>query len=484
MSKSSRVVASAPRRKGAKASGKPPRLKRADVPALSLSYPDAAGIDIGASRHFVAVPASRDSTPVREFAAFTADLRRLVQWLQDCRITAVAMESTGVYWIPLYEMLEAAGFEVHLVNARHVQAVPGRKSDVLDCQWLQQLMSFGLLRGAFRPAEEICALRAIWRHRDMLLSYQSRHVQHLQKALTQMNVQLHHVISDLMGVTGQAIVRAIVAGERDTQKLARLRNRLIRADEAEIARSLEGNWRAEHLFSLKQALALYDVYAGQIADCDTELERRLSLLKAHEAPEAGLQPPRGGCPKNAPRFDARTALFQVSGVDLTRIPGIETSSALKILSEIGTDLRRFPSVKHFTSWLGLCPGTKISGGKALSGKTKRCANRAAQALRMAAQALRKSQSALGAYHRRLCGRMDRAKAITATAHKLARLVYFLLTRGQAYVDAGQQHYEERYQQRVVHSLAKRAHALGFQLTPVAQAALKKPPAKAAGLDVS
>ncbi|HKV12795.1 MAG TPA: IS110 family transposase [Thermoanaerobaculia bacterium] len=438
------------------------------MPSLSITYPDAAGIDVGASSHFVAVPVDRDAEPVREFTAFTDDLRRLVQWLRDCRITAVAMESTGVYWIPLYELLETAGFEVHLVNAHHVKGVPGRKSDVLDCQWLQQLMSFGLLRGAFRPADEICALRAIWRHRDMLLSYQSRHVQHLQKALTQMNIQLHHVISDLMGVTGQAIVRAIVAGERDAQVLAGLRDRRIRADEAQIARSLEGTWRAEHLFSLKQALALYDAYASQIADCDAELQRLLSALKAHEAPEELEGGPRGGPSKNAPRFNARKALFEVSGVDLTRIPGIEASSALKIISEIGTDLSRFPNVKHFTSWLGLCPGTKISGGKTLSGETKRCANRVAQALRMSAQSLRQSRSALGAYHRRLCARMDRAKAITATAHKLARLVYFLLTSGQAYVDSGLQHYEERYQQRMVQSLTQRARALGFHLVPSSQ----------------
>ena len=461
--------ASTPRRRSTKTPGKPRRKKAAALPSLSITYPDAAGIDIGASSHFVAVPVARDPEPVREFAAFTDDLRRLVQWLRDCRITAVAMESTGVYWIPLYELLEAAGFEVHLVNAHHVKGVPGRKSDVLDCQWLQQLMSFGLLRGAFRPADEICALRAIWRHRDMLLSYQSRHVQHLQKALTQMNIQLHHVISDLMGVTGQAIVRAIVAGERDAQVLASLRDRRIRADQAQIARSLEGTWRAEHLFSLKQALALYDAYASQIVDCDAELQRLLSALKTHEAPPDGLEGgPRGGPSKNAPRFDARKALFEASGVDLTRIPGIEASSALKIISEIGTDLRRFPSVKHFTSWLGLCPGTKISGGKTLSGETKRCANRAAQALRMGAQSLRKSRSALGAYHRRLCARMDRAKAITATAHKLARLVYFMLTRGQAYVDSGQQHYEERYQKRMVQSLTQRARALGFQLVPASQ----------------
>jgi transposase len=431
-----------------------------------MAYPDACGIDIGSTSHFVAVPHDRDAEPVREFRAFTADLQRLVQWLRQCRIKAVAMESTGVYWIPLYEMLEAAGFEVQLVNARHVRSVPGRKSDVLDCQWLQQLMSYGLLRGAFRPAGEVCALRAVWRHRDMLLSYQARHVQHLQKALTQMNVQLHHVISDIMGATGQAIVRAINAGERDPFVLARLRDRRIRANEAEVAASLQGHWRDEHLFSLKQALALIDAYDEQIKGCDAELARLLAALKDHEVPEQGLGAPKRKTPaRNAVGFDARQALFEASGVDLTRIPGIDTSTALKVISEVGTDLSRFPTVKHFTSWMSLCPGTKISGGKVLSAATKAGSNRAAQALRMAAQALRKSQSALGAYHRRLCARMDRPKAITATAHKLARLIYFMLTKGQDYVEAGQEAYEEKYRQRVLQNLTKRARHLGFELTP-------------------
>ena len=456
------IISSAPIERGKKLAPK----FRSPAPALSLAYPNACGIDIGSTSHFVAVPADRDDDPVREFRAFTADLHSLVGWLRQCRITAVAMESTGVYWIALYEMLDAAGFEVQLVNARHVKTVPGRKSDVLDCQWLQQLMSFGLLRGAFRPADEICALRAVWRHRDMLLSYQARHVQHLQKALTQMNVQLHHVITDIMGVTGQAIVRAIVAGERDTSVLAAMRDRRIKADRAEIAASLQGNWRDEHLFACKQSLALIDAYASQIAQCDAELERLLGALKTHELPDDGLGAPKRGTPaRNSVHFDARAALFEASGVDLTRIPGIDTSTALKVISEIGVDLQRFPTVKHFTSWMGLCPGTKVSGGKVLSSATKRCANRAAQALRMAAQALRKSQSALGAYHRRLCARMDRPKAITATAHKLARLVYFMLTKGQAYADAGQQYYEDRYRERVVQSLTKRAHTLGFQLVP-------------------
>lgn len=450
--------------------GTPSPAKRSGKPAkashLSIAYPNACGIDIGSSSHFVAVPADRDAQPVREFPAYTADLTQLVEWLRCCRITAVAMESTGVYWIPLYEMLDAAGFEVHLVNARHVRSVPGRKSDVMDCQWLQQLMSYGLLRGGFRPAESICALRAVWRHRDMLLSYQARHVQHLQKAMTQMNVQLHHVISDIMGVTGQAIVRAIVAGARDASVLAKLRDRRIKADEAQIAAALQGNWRDEHLFALKQALNLIDAYAVQIAECDGKLGQLLSALKGHEVPEEGLGAPKRSSPaKNSVGFDARTSLFEASGVDLTRIPGIDTSTALKIISEIGVDLKRFPSVKHFTSWLGLCPGSKISGGKVLSGATKPCANRAAQALRMAAQALRKSQTALGAHHRRLCSRMDRPKAITASAHKLARLVYFMLTKGQAFVEAGQEAYEAQQRLRMLHNLTKRAREMGFELKP-------------------
>lgn len=443
-----------------------PVRRRRKASALDVAYPNACGIDIGASSHFVAVPPGRDIQPVREFTAFTADLERLVQWLRSCHITAVAMESTGLYWIPLFEMLDAGGFEVHLVNARHVKSVPGRKSDVLDCQWLQQLMSYGLLRGSFRPPEDICALRAVWRHRDMLLSYQARHVQHLQKALTQMNVQLHHVISDIMGVTGQAIVRAIVAGERNAATLARLRDRRIKADEAEVAAALHGHWRDEHLFTLKQALALIDSYGTQIAECDGKLEQLLAVLKSHELPQDGLGAhKRASSTRNSVGFDARTSLFEASGVDLTRIPGIDTSTALKVISEIGVDLRRFPTVKHFTSWLGLCPGTKISGGKVLGSATKPCANRAAQALRMAAFALRQSQTALGAHHRRLCSRMDKPKAVTASAHKLARLVYFMLTRGQAYVEAGQDQYEERYRKRVVQNLAKRAHDMGFDLAP-------------------
>ena len=435
---------------------------------LSLMNPDAAGIDISSAAHFVAVPVDRDDEPVREFASFTADLNALADWLERCDIKIVAMESTGVYWIPLYELLQRRGFEVLLVNARHVKNVSGRKSDVLDCQWLQQLLSFGLLRGAFRPDDKVCELRSITRQRAMLLKSQGRHVQHMQKALTQMNIQLANVISDVAGVTGQKIVREIVAGERDAQVLAAYRDVRIKASEEEIAKSLLGNWRAEHLFALKQALAGFDFCVTQLAECDTEAERVLRELHAHEGmPAKGKRRSRS---RNAPKFDVREHLFKVCGVDLTRIDGIDVSTALVVLSEIGVDMSRFPTVKHFTSWLGLCPGTRISGGKILGSRSKQTANRATQALKLAAAALRSSKSALGAYFRRMCARMDKAKAVTAAAHKLARLIYVMLTKGEEYTDQGQQYYEERYRDRVVRQLAKRARELGMDLVTSTQPA--------------
>lgn len=432
---------------------------------FQLTHPNAAGIDIGSASHWVAVPTDRDDEPVREFPSFTRDLVALADWLTACGVDTVAMESTGVYWIPLYELLEARGLTVYLVNARHVKNVSGRKSDVLDCQWLQQLMSFGLLAGAFRPDGDICAVRAVVRHRAMLLEYQASHIQHMQKALTQMNLKLDKVISDVTGVTGQAILRAIVAGERDPATLARLRNHRIKATEADIAESLNGHWREEHLFALQQALALYDAYHTQIEACDRQLETMFARLEQH-AGGPDPKPRRPGRGKNAPHFDVRTALYKLAGVDLTTIDGINVSTAMTILAEIGPDLSRFKNAKHFCSWLGLAPGTKITGGKRLSGKTKRCANRASRALQLAAANLRASQSALGAYYRRLCGRMDKPKAITATAHKLARIVYALLTQGQAYVDRGQADYERRYQQRVLSNLQRKALRLGFELQPL------------------
>lgn len=439
------------------------RKRTAAESAISLTHPNAAGIDIGSASHFVAVPADRDDEPVREFRSFTADLRRLADWLDACNVDTVAMESTGVYWIPLYELLESRGFTVLLVNARHVKNVSGRKSDVLDCQWLQQLMSYGLLHGAFRPAEQICVLRSLTRQRAMLLRSQGRFVQHMQKALTQMNIQLANVISDVVGETGQNILRAILAGERDGMALAKLKNSRIHASLHEIAKSLEGNWRTEHLFALKQAMDAFDFCGAQLAECDAHIEAQLQTLQSCQG-----EPPKGkkrGRARNAPRFDLRTQLYHMCGVDLTRIDGIDVTTALVVVSEVGCDMDRFPSDKHFASWLGLCPGTKITGGKVMSAKTKRCANRAAQALRLAAAALRSSQSALGAYYRRMCARMDRPKAVAAAAHKLARLIYAMLTNGQEYTDRGQDYFEERYRQRVLHNLAQRAKAMGMQLVP-------------------
>ena len=429
--------------------------------ALTITHPNAAGIDIGSASHFVAVPPDRDDEPVREFPSFTVDLNALVDWLDACRVDTVAMESTGVYWIPLFELLESRGFKVLLVNARHVKNVSGRKSDVLDCQWLQQLMTYGLLSGAFRPSEQVCVLRALWRQRGMLLRSQGRHVQHMQKALTQMNVQLANVITDVVGETGQKILRAIVAGERDGRVLGAMKNVRIRASVEEIAKSLEGNWRAEHLFALKQALGAFDFIGTQLAECDQEIEAQLRHLQAHDGePAKGKKRSRA---RNAPKFDLRAQLFKMCGVDLTRIDGIDVTTALAVISETGTDMSRFPAVGNFTSWMGLCPGTKITGGKVMSGKTKRCANRAAQALRMAAASLRTSQSALGAYFRRMCSRMDKPKAIAAAAHKLARLIYTMLTKGEEYTDKGQAYYEERYRERVLHHLAKRADKMGMKL---------------------
>ncbi len=429
--------------------------------ALTITHPNAAGIDIGSAFHFVAVPPDRDEQPVREFASCTVDLCALANWLTACGVDTVAMESNGVYWIPLYELLESRGFTVLLVNARHVKNVSARKSDVLYCQWLQQLMTYGLLSGAFRPAEAICVQRSLWRQRTMLLKSQGTHVQHMQKALTQMNIQLANVISDVVGETGQKIVRAIVAGEHDGQVLAALKNGRIRASSEEIAKSLQGNWRTEHLFALKQALDAFDFIGTQLAECDRQIEVQLQSLATHDGEPAKGK--RRSCARNAPKFDLRTQLFKVCGVDLTRIDGIDVTTALAVISETGADMSRFATVGHFTSWLGLCPGTKITGGKVMSGKTKRVVNRASQALRLAAAALRTSKSALGAYFRRMCSRMDKPKAVAAAAHKLVRLIYTMLTKDEEYTDRGQDYFEERYRERMLHNLNQRAKNLGMQL---------------------
>ena len=449
-------------RRNARVSLKPDKSRA----ALTITHPNAAGIDIGSASHFVAVPPDRDDQAVREFSSFTVDLNALADWLDACGVDTVAMESTGVYWIPLFELLESRGFTVLLVNARHVKNVSGRKSDVLDCQWLQQLMTYGLLSGAFRPADEVCVLRSLWRQRGTLLKNQAQHVQHIQKALTLMNVQLANVLSDVVGETGQKILRAIVAGQRDGHVLGSMKHVRVKASVEEIAKSLQGNWRSEHMFALKQALAAFDFVGTQLVECDCEIEKQLQSL--HVCDHEPTKGRRRGTTRNAPKFDLRTQLFKMCGVDLTRIDGIDVTTALALISETGADMSRFRTVAHFSSWLGLCPGTKITGGKVMSGKTKRCANRAAQALRLAAAGLRTSQSALGAYFRRMCSRMDKPKAITAAAHKLARLIYTMLTKGEEYTDKGQDYYEERYRQRVLRQLSQRAQKLGMKLVTTEQ----------------
>lgn len=425
-------------------------------------FPNAAGIDVGGSSHWVAVPTHLAEESVREFGAMTDDLNALAEWLRACGVDTVALESTGVYWIPVYEVLEQHGLKVWLVDARQMKYVPGRKSDVQDCQWLQKLMSFGLLRGAWRPADEVCVVRAVVRQREVLLTEQATWVQRMLKALVQMNIQLGEVLTDVMGMTGQAIIRDIVAGQRDPAKLAKHRNGRVKAKEDDIKRALTGNWREEHLFVLTQALAMYDSLVQRIVECDAKIEALLRPLGCHEVTLAG---PTKRAGKNTPRFDLRTALARWAGVDLTRINGIAVSSVLTILSEVGPDLSRFANVKHFCSWLGLCPGTKISGGKVLSARTRRSTNRVRQALKLAAMSLSRNGSALGAFYRRLCARMDKPRANTAVAHKLARMVYFMITRGEDFVDRGQQHYEEQQRQRSIAALKRRAADLGFHITP-------------------
>ena len=414
----------------------------------------AAGIDIGSRSHFVAVPEGIDKMPVREFSSFTGDLEQMAAWLISCGVTTVAMESTGIYWIPAFEILERHGIEVKLVNARHVKNVPGRKSDVLDCQWLQQLHTYGLLRGAFRPDAQVCTLRAYVRQRAMMVRNAASYIQRMQKALSQMNLQLHNVVTDITGLTGMRIIKAILSGERKPEVLAAMRDRRCKNSVATIARSLHGSYRPEHLFSLQQAVEFYEFHQEKVRACDLQiLEHLKSFDRQNDKP-----------PKNVGE-----ALQLMSGVDLTSIDGIDTNTALKILAEIGTDMSRWKSAKHFASWLGLSPGTKVSGGKVLSSATKPVANKAAAALRIAAFTLLNSKSALGAYLRRQKARLGAPKAITATAHKLARLVYMMLKQGTAYVDAGQEYYEKRYRGRVVQNLKRRAQELGFELVAIQEA---------------
>jgi transposase len=446
---------------------RPDRKRPASGPSLlERINPNAAGIDCGSETHFVAIPPDRDATPVRSFPTFTTDLQRLADWLSACGVTSVAMESTGVYWIPLYEILEARGFAVVLVNARHVKNVPGRKTDVVDCQWLQELHSVGLLRGSFRPTAAIAALRAYLRHRETLVQSAATHVQRMQKALVQMNLQLAVVISDITGVTGLRIVRDIIAGQTDPHALAQHRDHRCQASEAEITAALTGHYRPEHVFVLQQNLELFDAYQRQMGACDAAIEAHIHTLAAQApAPAASLPAPRTKKkPRaNEPRFEIRTPLHQLTGVDLTQIDALGPYSALRLLGEIGTDMSRWPTEKHFTSWLTLAPHNKISGGRLLSSKTQPSANRAAGILRMAAMNLGRTETALGAFYRRLAYRVGKAKAITATARKLAILVYRTLKDSLLYQDPGAAAYDAQHRVRVLRRLRQRAANLGFSL---------------------
>jgi transposase len=434
---------------------------------LSMIQPNAAGLDIGSEEIWAAVPPGRTMESVRKFGTFTPDLHTLADWLASCGVDTVAMESTGVYWIPVYEILEARGFQVFVVNARHLKNVPGRKSDIQDCQWIQGLHSVGLLRGSFRPEGEIVALRAYLRHRAGLIEHRAAHIQHMQKALQQMNVQLTQAVSDITGVTGLSIIRAIVAGVHDPQQLATLRQPGCKKNEEEIAKALTGNYRREHLFALQQALALYDFYTEQLMACDVEIERQFANLKpiSDDLPPLPPSNKRNTNSKNAPNYDARSHLYRLTGVDLVAISGLNASTVQTIISEIGTDLSAFPTEKHFCSWLGLAPHNDISGGKQLRSRTLKTNNRAGQAFRLAAQSVAKSpQNAFGAFYRRMKARHGAKQAIVATAHKIARTFYHILKHRVPFHDLGGEEYERRARERERKNLQKRAAKLGLVLT--------------------
>ena len=437
---------------------------------LPVLQPDAAGIDIGAEEIFVAVPADREADSVRSFDTFTRDLHGLADWLQKCGVTTVAMESTGVYWIPLYQILERRGLQVFLVNAQHVKNVPGRKSDVSDCQWIQYLHSVGLLKASFRPPDEICVIRSLWRHRESLVQMAAEHIMHMQKALSEMNLQLHHVLSDITGVSGLKILDSILAGERDPMKLASLCNWRVRSPREVVAKSLEGDYREEHLFALRQSLDGYRFYQSLIADVDVELE-----IKTRELPPAvdGAKemPPRTKeCmyhrAGNEPSFDLRSEMFRIAGVDLTNVPGISALTAYTILMEVGPDVSRFRNASAFASWLGLCPEKQVSGGKVLYSRSRKVKNRAAVALRLGAHSLYRAKNYLGQFHRRMKWRLGGPEAVTATAHKLARIVYHMLSTKEPYSEEVLATCDRLANKRAEMRLRRQAANLGYHLTPI------------------
>ena len=441
------------------------RLK-GDWKALEIVHPHAAGIDIGGSEHWVAINPERDEQPVQCFDCFTADLEQMADWLVDRGVRSVAMQSTGVYWIPVYEILQQHGLEVYLVNARHTKNLPGRKSDIAECQWLLKLHTFGLLSNSFQPSDEVRTARTLWRHRGELVAQASSAIQRMQKALIEMNIQLSNVLSDLSGVSGMAIVQAILNGQRDPQELAALADPQVKASKKVIAKSLEGNWRPELLFVLRQQVEMYRMCHDKIAACDCQLQQHLQSMAPRvelEAQPLGPRPKRKRARGNAPKFDLRTELYRITGVDWTQVDGIDVQVAQSVIAEVGVDLKAFPSEKHFANWLGLCPTNETSGGKVLNRRTPKVVNRAKVAFRQAASTLIRSQSYLGAQYRRLRTRLGAPKAITAMARKLACLFYRLLQRGQQYVDKGTEYYEQRYRDQQVRFVIQRAKQLGLEI---------------------
>jgi transposase len=445
---------------------------------LTITNPDAAGIDVGSRVHYAAVPEGRAEVSVRSFGAYTAQLDALAQWLKDCGITTVAMESTGVYWVALYQKLEEAGFEVLLVDAHQVKHVPGRKSDVQDCQWLQQLHSYGLLRAAFRPEDSICRLRSLQRHRKSLGQYAGMWIQHIQKALNEMNLHLHHVLSDISGQSGMAILDAILAGERDPAKLASLADHRVKKSQAQIEAALTGDYRPELLFVLRQALEIYRQTQQQIAQCDLRVEKQLAQIAdctkpiqaSEPSPDSTGRKPRKTKPKDALELSLAGHLQRILGVDLTTIPGLNVLAILTLISEIGTNMGKWRNEKAFVSWLGLSPNNKISGERVLSSRTRKVVNRAATTLRLAAMILGHTNTPLGSFYRRKRAQLGAPKAITATARKLGCLIYHLIKSGQGYQELDLHTYELKYKDQILNSLRKRANSFGFDLVEVPKAA--------------
>jgi transposase len=436
---------------------------------MPIMRPHAAGMDIGAEEIYVAVPSDHDEQPVRCFSTFTCDLHALADWLQHCGIDTVAMESTGVYWIPIFQILDSRGLEVFLVNAHYLKSVPGRKSDVSDCQWIQYLHSVGLLQSSFRPPDKICAIRTLWRHRQSLLQMAAEHILHMQKSLSLMNVQIHHVLSDITGLSGLAILDAILAGERDCVKLAQLCHVSVKSPRDKIAQALEGDYRPEHLFVLRQSLASYRYYQERITELDDEIQQLMKAVgdstEIHEQVPKRTKRTKYQRQVNDPAFDLRSELYRIAGVDLTDIPGVSTLTAQVILTEIGPDVSRFRNASAFASWLGLCPERRISGGKLLSCKTRKVKSRAAIALRLGAHSLCRAKDYFGEFFRRMRAKLGAAQATTATAHKMARIIYHVLRTKTPYNESIFHECDEQARQRAENRLRKKAAELGFQLIP-------------------